>query len=122
MQTEERAVERETEKTEWRSLWSENGCRCASNQKNVVGIDGEREKRRKDGRDEKRSPKGFTVYSILLPTVKMKSLCSSQHSDSQSSHSCPFSSSLSICGEPIITEGAFTLESFDTFGVYLSFV
>lgn len=25
MQTEERAVERETEKTEWRSLWSENG-------------------------------------------------------------------------------------------------
>lgn len=35
-----RERERETEKTEWRSLWSENDCRCAWNQKKDVGMDG----------------------------------------------------------------------------------
>lgn len=69
MQTEEKEVERETEKTEWRS---ENDCRCAWNQKKDVGMDGWME----DGRDEREAQKDlqFTFSSLWL---RIKSLCTS---------------------------------------------
>ncbi len=76
MQTEEMAVERESEKTEWRSLWSENDRRCDWNQKKGDGIDGlpwrkrETEERWKRWEESSHSPPYSEELSpSVLPSI-----------------------------------------------------